>query len=253
MCYLEKVTLSKKLKTISESLFSACESLKTVEITAGVREIEADAFSQSGIEYCRIPSTVRKIGRHGFFMCEKLRSIEITDTTEVAEDCFQGCSNLTFNNCEPSYDKRIVVFRGTLQSYGDAFWEEFAYCVEPLALPQNVERISSRLWKGLPDITYHPRIGRPSDERKTLNGISVGDELLFGRFPQTSDCELMPLSWKVLCVKKGRALLITTKAIISVYSGCFVRDMRSWEHSKIREWLNTCFLPVAFTEAEQKK
>ena len=85
-----------------------------------------------------------------------------------------------------------------------------------------------------------------------MGSVRVGDEVIFGRFPESISCIPCPLKWKVLSVEDGAALLITKKAIISVKSSSFYNDMGTWDKSKLRKWLNKSFMEAAFTETEQK-
>ena len=87
-------------------------------------------------------------------------------------------------------------------------------------------------------------------------GITKGERILFGRYPQdikTEDGKYCPepLCWRVLHVdeKKHRALLITEKLIdCKLYHD--VRENVAWEHCSLRKWINGDFIRNAFTTEE---
>lgn len=84
-----------------------------------------------------------------------------------------------------------------------------------------------------------------------LNGsVAVGEEVTLGRYENDGFSE--PISWRVLSVKEGKALLITERGIdCKRYHGkkCPV----TWQTSSLRAWLNGEFLQSAFSEEEAKR
>lgn len=95
--------------------------------------------------------------------------------------------------------------------------------------------------------------------RKTIGlkkGITEGERILFGKYPQETKAEdgkyiPEPLCWRVLHVdeKKHRALLITEKLIdCRLYHD--LRENVSWEQCSLRKWINGDFIRKAFTTEE---
>ncbi len=70
--------------------------------------------------------------------------------------------------------------------------------------------------------------------------------VLFGHYPQEYDDE--PILWRVLTVKKGRALLLS-ELILDTHE--FDLEQNEWESSDLRTWLNRVFINEAFTKAER--
>ena len=245
---LKEVTLSNSLTKISSSMFSNCKSLTAIDIPGSITEIENNAFSGSGLETCTVPESTKEIQNGAFRDCKALKTIEIAETTKVSDSCFEGCDSLVLD--ENGFG--AIVFRGVLHGYKNVVSYEYGYCKENAVLPPSVKRISEGLWRQLPDIVYCSIQGTPTDEKSSLGPVKTGDEVVFGRFPESSNCILCPIKWKVLSVEEGAALLITKQAIISVEASPFYNDIGTWDKSKLRKWLNKSFLEAAFTETERK-
>ena len=96
----------------------------------------------------------------------------------------------------------------------------------------------------------HPDGNGTLDPWKTL---AVGDTYSYGVYEQDNvlDNGYEPLEWQVLAVNKSKALLISKYAIdVLPYheDGTNV----SWSESTIRNWLNSSFINLAFTDAEKE-
>ncbi len=81
--------------------------------------------------------------------------------------------------------------------------------------------------------------------------ITIGDTLLFGTYPQTrggNDCT--PIEWKILAYEDDRVLIISHYALDSQKYNSKPVDV-TWESCSLRTWLNSSFIPKAFTDAEQ--
>ena len=87
------------------------------------------------------------------------------------------------------------------------------------------------------------------------DGISVGDHILFGSYPQkgvsgTDTFDNAPIEWRVLDIHDGKALILSEYLLdTSVY----YYDMAdvTWETSSLRKWLNGTFYDAAFSESEK--
>ena len=93
-------------------------------------------------------------------------------------------------------------------------------------------------------------------EKRTINGITTGDLLTFGRLSQENDDEESPVIWRVLEIGDNEALLIKKKAVMrSRY--CDRKAIGNpwyimWGNSLAREMCNGAFFHKAFTEDEKK-
>jgi len=82
--------------------------------------------------------------------------------------------------------------------------------------------------------------------------VHVGDTVTFGKYPKTVDGRNLPLKWRVLDKKDGKALLITLKGIdLNHYhnENMFV----VWKKCTLRSWLNRDFIQKAFSAEERKR
>jgi len=84
-------------------------------------------------------------------------------------------------------------------------------------------------------------------EKPLTNTVQIGDEVTFGAY------EGVPISWKVLDIKEGKALLI--RNYLREYNPQSYNTSghkASWEECSLRTWLNTEFYSY-FSEAEQAR
>ncbi len=83
---------------------------------------------------------------------------------------------------------------------------------------------------------------------------NVGDLYTFGTFEQDNDSQSgeEPLTWIVLEVKDGNALLITERIIDMQPYNAYQMDV-TWEDCSARSWLNEVFYSAAFSEEEKDR
>ena len=84
--------------------------------------------------------------------------------------------------------------------------------------------------------------------------LSAGDVVPFGRYEQDNDLSNGPedITWQVLAVENGRALLISKYALdAKPYHEKWART--TWENCTLRKWLNNGFYASAFNSAEQQQ
>ncbi len=95
-----------------------------------------------------------------------------------------------------------------------------------------------------------------TDEPLKFDGpvLSVGDSVKLGQYYSTSATEKVALEWTVLKVEKNRALLIANKAIDHVpfeKTAYKAGSKITWETSSIRQWLNSEFYDLAFSDSDK--
>lgn len=85
-----------------------------------------------------------------------------------------------------------------------------------------------------------------------------GDALLFGRYPQTEDSSLLPISWTVLDVSSDSALLLSDRILDcrryhGNSAGMKWRDCSdtTWRDCDLRAWLKDEFYSSVFSSAEK--
>ncbi len=81
----------------------------------------------------------------------------------------------------------------------------------------------------------------------------AGDLLTFGRYEQDDNLRNgpEPITWLVLAVEGGKALLISQKCLVGKPYNT-KEEAVTWETCTLRAWLNADFLNAAFTADEQK-
>lgn len=234
---LKTLTLPENIKKIPSNMVSECPRLMKFTIPSSVTEIGSYAFRNTSIKECTIPENVASIGAGTFEDCKTLAKIDLPAHTVLGDRAFTGCTLLSNNNCE-------IILNGTFFGFtGD----ESENAIKPLVLDERIQRIALNR-DDLPLITYKAHL----EEGQTLDtsAHSVGMTVSFGRFPETNDYEMKPLTWLVLAVENDRALLMTEKEILAVRDEiCHRKDY--WEISDVRKLLNEGFFHTVFTEKEQ--
>lgn len=240
---LKSVKLPAELTQISAGLFAGCKLLKTVNIPEGVEIINRDAFAECAFSEMIIPNSVKKIEWGAFWCCKKLRSITIPNHVVFEEDVFAGCKLLANENGQ-------IVINGVLFGILIKNIEELSVkeAITPLAIGNDVKSIAVCCEK-LPIIVYK----ECSDKGYVINvdGLNVGDEICFGRFPNEKDCTMKPLKWRVLDIVDGSALLVTVDCIMSHYYGTV--QTNTWKNASVRKLLNEGFYNVAFSDEEKSQ
>ena len=86
-------------------------------------------------------------------------------------------------------------------------------------------------------------------------GISTGDHILFGSYPQknaagTDTFDTVPIEWRVLDVQDGKALILSEYLLDATVYYYDMADV-TWENSSLRKWLNGTFYDTAFSGSEK--
>ena len=98
-----------------------------------------------------------------------------------------------------------------------------------------------------------PTNGSNSKTKNTVSAnttIKTGMEIVFGNYPIDAQGTIAPITWYVLDIKDGNAMLMS-KYCIDAQKYNFGLDATTWETCSLRKWLNTDFLNKAFTSTEQ--
>ena len=82
------------------------------------------------------------------------------------------------------------------------------------------------------------------------DGISVGDHIMFGNYPQNNGNDPEPVEWRVLEIKDGKALVISEYLLEPKAYNIELSDV-TWENSSLRKWLNGDFYDKAFSDSEK--
>lgn len=104
-------------------------------------------------------------------------------------------------------------------------------------------------------IEAKPAANAPSDPSALPDAVVPGDTITFDHYEQDNDTSNGPeaITWKVLDVQDGKALVISEKILARVRHR-YVEDGHgavTWETSRVRQWLSEDFFDAAFSDEEK--
>ena len=90
-----------------------------------------------------------------------------------------------------------------------------------------------------------------NNDNPTVTGTKVGDKMTLGRFDQDGNRETSEdITWTVIKVEEGRALLLADKCLSYSYFHD-TAEAFSWAECSLHDWLNYDFYQTAFNEEEK--
>lgn len=241
---LNSVSIPNTVNNIADCMFAWCSSLSSVSLPETIEAIGQQAFQGCAFDSFDMPKSVKKISLYAFLSCRNLKEINIPRNTVIEDDAFSGCVSL-------ADDRGMVIINNCLCGLADRkakseyeISNEFA--MTPLIIDEEIETVAV-------SATSHPIVYRSHTEKGEkidVEKLSVGDEVLFGRFPETKDYIVKPLKWRVIAKQGEKALLITSQCIMEQ---CGLTQNGTWEDSPTRKMLNDGFYNSAFTKIEQEQ
>lgn len=113
---MKEVFLPDTMTSISDEMFSECESLRRVTIPAAATSIGKSAFALSGLTSIRMSSKVTIIGESAFQDCRGLSTVTIpAKVSEIKLKAFYGCTRLvsaSFLGDAPVMQKQVFDLAG---------------------------------------------------------------------------------------------------------------------------------------------
>lgn len=104
---LKTVNLPNGITSIGRIAFSECTSLKNITLPNSVTSIDYQAFSDSAITEITIPDGLTTIGEKAFYNCESLTTITIPNSvTEIGHVAFEDCERLS-----------RIIYKGTVNEW----------------------------------------------------------------------------------------------------------------------------------------
>ncbi len=243
---LTNLTIPAGVTKIGDYAFEHCMSLTSVTIPEGVTTIGEYAFNNcQNITTATLPNSLTTVGGFAFASCARMHTSLPGGITYIGERAFNGAP-LASN---------IVVNQGVIGE------RAFNACgsVMDLTIGAGVTYIGPNAFNemgGLRNIHY----GSTAANWNTLAAGSGYDRVVtypyyrgttFGTAPATiqparGTVSFGGMTWDILTVQNGNALLITHDVIAfkmfsANYSGRWSMNT-GWEGSTLRNWLNTAFL-----------
>lgn len=93
-CPLKEIDLG-NVEFLGHRVFIGCSTLKSITLPATLKELDTEAFNETGITELVIPEGVEKIGHQLLIGCHSLTSVTIPSTvTNAGDNLFADCENL---------------------------------------------------------------------------------------------------------------------------------------------------------------
>ena len=106
---LSNINLPDSIAIIPEKCFYYCQELHALNLPAGVKWIDGQAFAESGLRNVSLPEGIQKIGSEAFGHCGSLRAILIPkELKDIADDAFRSIWSITFYCYGISYGLEYV-------------------------------------------------------------------------------------------------------------------------------------------------
>ncbi|MGM9803270.1 MAG: leucine-rich repeat domain-containing protein [Muribaculaceae bacterium] len=243
---LYSISLPSTLIKIGASAFSGCIILDNLSIPNSVVEIGDGAFGGTGLTSIKIPKSVAKIGNNPFYSCQKLAQIIVdsentvydsrnecnaiietasnalisgcknteipSDVTEICENAFIGCTDLTsidIPNSVTKIDKfafsfcyglsSIVIPNSVTEIAMSTFWKcenlstvaipnsvtsigEYAFCdcqnLTSITIPKSVKTIGANAFDCNENLNVYVEWENPADESLTIDNSAFSEEVM---------------------------------------------------------------------------
>lgn len=84
-----------ELYDIAFEMFGRCKALRQIELPAGLKTIDSQAFYGSGLRSVTLPASLERINNQAFGECLNLTTVRfLGDYCEIADNVFRNCVNL---------------------------------------------------------------------------------------------------------------------------------------------------------------
>ena len=165
---LVEIRFPETLVTAGSSAFKNCTSLKKLNLSSGMQEIDSDTFRACrALTDVTIPQSVTEISEHAFQECENLKTITLNEGLEtIGYEAFAGCTSLQRLEIPDS-----VTSLGTNSIKGDSNLQYLSYgggvktiqssysvgitdsCLETVIFNEGITSINSDAFKNNPRLT----------------------------------------------------------------------------------------------------
>lgn len=249
---LVEITLPASFTHIPRSMFSGCTALQKVVISEGTTSIGMRAFADcTALETVVIPDSVQEIESSAFEGCTSLEKIQWPQATAVmSSDTFRGCTAL----------RDVQLSDGITEIEKGAFAECTALKI--LTLPKSIksvnrdafgyyfdDSIKQELALVVKQGTYGQRYAEECGmnyafAEDTVNLQILGKTFMLGKYQNQA------LEWIVVAQCGDHYLALARQ---TVGKRCFNETEAdiTWATSTLKEWMDTVFIPAAFSEEDQ--
>ena len=158
---IKSVTIPGTVKTIGESAFYCCTSLKSVVLGDGIETIGRESFEKTGLISLNIPGSVKTIDYSAFSRCESLVSLTLNNGIEtIGPDAFYQAKITTVDIPSSvkrigswafahSYLTNITLHEGLEYLDADAFR---CTSITSVTIPRSVKQINGNPFNGCNDL-----------------------------------------------------------------------------------------------------
>lgn len=199
---VENVHLPSSLENIPFLFFSGCENLKKLTIPNGVKKIESQAFSGSGITSLIIPESVEELEKEAFSGADYLQNIKWpANLKTLSESLFSYCRSL----------KSVDIPEGITEIPDQTF--KGCVSLETINLPNSLKTIGSLAFSGcsslknlsLPDGLETLSVSFYYDDSVGLVSLEIPDSVtnLEGSFYSLSKLEYLKLPNTLKDIEEG--------------------------------------------------
>lgn len=130
-------------ESIGELAFADCDNLKTLTLTAGLREIGGYAFTRcTAFSTLVLPNGVKLVGECAFSECAGISEVRLNEgLEEIGDGAFAGCASITEFNLPSTVGKIGYGMLMFSESYGFGETGEMKNCVSRVTLSDKITEI----------------------------------------------------------------------------------------------------------------
>lgn len=158
---LEKLTIGSQVRVIESYAFYDCATLKEMNLSEGIAEIQFSAFSHTGLETVALPNSVKRMDDGAFSSCESLKRITIGMGITIIPDRFLDyCIAL-----------ESVEFKGAITEIRSS---AFANCINlrQIKIPESVTAMGDSVFYGNKSICILGKTGSYAEQYAKKNELA---------------------------------------------------------------------------------
>ena len=164
---LSEIELPSSLKILGARAFENCVSLTRIKIPKYISMLDNFAFAGTGLKQINIPGNV-SLCESSFYNCRELISADFSEGVKIIQGTFDGCSSLEYVTIPSSV---ILITRSSFSGCKN-LKDVWIYSDKAeLNIPDNYDKINTRLFADSPNLTIHAHIGSTAHLYAMSNNI----------------------------------------------------------------------------------